>query len=146
LVIGAIAAVVIGVAAYVLPQPRAGSVEYHKKKYLEEQKRVAHPWVEQFAVPAFAREFYYERHDKRRKFHQRALINDGYLAETMVKGAGLLPPGESTALSVAVSNDPVTLAFVSIEVHSTNATVIAPRTVIDQVAEVVRDAHPMLSR
>src|SRR5688572_21947965 len=120
IVIAAIAVVVIGIGAgYFAGQPRKGSLEYHKKKYLEEQKRLSHPWVERFAVPSIVRKFYFERCDKRRKFHQRALINEGYLAERTVRNGGLFPPEMFTPLSVAVSNDAVTLAFVYIDVDRT---------------------------
>lgn len=40
LVIGAIAAVVIGVAAYVLSQPRKGTVEWHRRGYLRAVEQV----------------------------------------------------------------------------------------------------------
>src|SRR5687767_13758202 len=40
LIIGAIAAVVIGVAAYVLSEPKEGTVEWHKAGYLKERKKI----------------------------------------------------------------------------------------------------------
>jgi hypothetical protein len=43
LVIGAIAAVLIGVAAYILSQPKKGTVEWHKSAYLKELEGFGQP-------------------------------------------------------------------------------------------------------
>jgi hypothetical protein len=79
LVIGAIAAVVIGVAAYTLLPPKRGSVEYHKKKYLEAHDMgVVGKWIN--GGPAGLQDLYWLPKYKRIDFHRNALLEGGYFA------------------------------------------------------------------
>jgi hypothetical protein len=83
LLIGAIAVVVmavIGLTAYFLPQPKEGTVEYHKRKYAETGLPA---WVLNKGVPGFVREFYDRRYLRDSVFHRTALVNLGYLKESV---------------------------------------------------------------
>ena len=73
LVIGAFAAVVIGVAALVLSQPRKGTVEYHKEEYL----RAHEPGFVGERImrgPSPIRNAYWAWQDKREDFHRQQLF------------------------------------------------------------------------
>ena len=80
LVIGAIAVVVIGVAAWVFWEPGKGTLEWHKREYLEELARArSRSWVERIPVPGIVRQWYWDRRSERRKFHQEELIRLDFL-------------------------------------------------------------------
>jgi hypothetical protein len=90
LVIGAIAVVVIGVAAYTLSQPKEGTVEWHKDRYLKarqdlERRTIRDCW-ERFYVRIRKPHTYQWRvisGDELRR-HQMALIKLGYLERKRV--------------------------------------------------------------
>ena len=78
---GVLVAVAIGVAAYVLSQPRRATVEYHKKEYLEahEMGPVAE-WITLHA-PMAVHDLLWTPRKKRIDFHRNALLELGYLAQ-----------------------------------------------------------------
>jgi hypothetical protein len=85
IVIGAVAAVVIGAAGYGLWEPGHGGVEYHKAEYLKVRSgpgRVGQ-WISEYGPEALV-----ERLDRvaarRRAEHRDALVKLGYLARTMI--------------------------------------------------------------
>lgn len=72
--------VVIGVAAYVLSQPKEGTVEYHKAGYREALNAMkSGGWLRGRFVPEFVRDWSWHRNDRLSSFHQQALIDAGYL-------------------------------------------------------------------
>jgi hypothetical protein len=79
LVIAAVVMAVITVAAYVVSQPRKGTVEYHQKAYFE-----GHGPIRQWLVahgPERISEAIVMRGRRRLQHHRQALIRLGYLAE-----------------------------------------------------------------
>jgi hypothetical protein len=90
LVIGAIGAVVIGVAAYVLSQPRKGTVEYHRAQYSvlirEAEDKTLHARSVRLMNGVFGTKFR-SRSDRfelarRMEVEQENLLRLGYLVET----------------------------------------------------------------
>jgi hypothetical protein len=97
-VIAAVAGVVLGVAAYILSQPREGTVAWHKKEYLRAQEELAGRTLSKktkrliqsvrikigfkpkptMAVPARPK-------DGELRKHQRALIELGFLEEKTIR-------------------------------------------------------------
>lgn len=90
LVIGAIAAVMIGVAGWVVYEPGKGTIEWHKKKYLRARKQ---PKIEEWInfhmagmVPGTRQlaDALSSWRDSKAKRHQRALVELGYLSERRI--------------------------------------------------------------
>jgi hypothetical protein len=136
LVIGAIAVLVISIAAYVLSQPRKGTVEYHKRKYLEAG---VPQWALVKGVPGFVRHFYERRFSHAFEFHRRALIDGGYLRESVFvvsnASAGNVMRTVQTQLPEYIREFTSMTWFAS----DPNAiTVIAPRERIDEIGEAIR--------
>jgi hypothetical protein len=78
---GVVVTVVIGVAAYMLSQPRRGTVEYHKKKYLEAHETgPVGEWIILHA-PVAVHDLYWKPREKRTDFHRNALLEAGYFAQ-----------------------------------------------------------------
>ena len=79
LVIAAIAVVVSGIAAYVLSQPRKGTLEYHQKGFL----RANNSWLlaKWLAKPGMSRlnRAYWQYKAERAEFHRQGLIELGFL-------------------------------------------------------------------
>jgi hypothetical protein len=91
IIIGAIAGVVLGVLAYLLSQPKKGSVEYHKARYLRASYRESgSDWRSRLArwlavrtqIPAFLPD--QEERAQEVAFHRNALVRLGYLSERMI--------------------------------------------------------------
>jgi hypothetical protein len=85
LLIGAIVLVVIGVA-YVLSQPKEGTLEWHKKEYLHYSKGPRLERVVNFLRRGIGMQPSYrgvpEAEMERERHHRRALIDLGYLVES----------------------------------------------------------------
>src|SRR5688572_25771289 len=84
LVIGAIAVVVIGVAAYFIWEPGKERIEFHKERYLRCAMSMSHTnreTVIERNAPASLRLAMWRFTERRRKHHRGALIRLGYLAE-----------------------------------------------------------------
>ena len=72
---------VIGVWLYLFLVPRGGSVDYHKRKYVE-----AHQWgvVGEWIItrgPTALRDLYWRQKTRRIDFHRNALLDARYLVE-----------------------------------------------------------------
>jgi hypothetical protein len=86
LIIAAIAVVVIGIGAYVLSQPRKGTVEWHKKQYLNAMKwswshRLMVTWDRIRGKGRSPHRILDARALERRDEHRAALLRFGYLQE-----------------------------------------------------------------
>jgi hypothetical protein len=84
--IAAIAAGVIGVAAYVLSQPKEGTVEWHKREYLDAMRwrwsdRLEVMWDRVTDKSNRRYRVFHPEDLKRRNAHQAALVRLGYLQE-----------------------------------------------------------------
>src|SRR5688572_4876131 len=79
-VIAGVALVVVCTVGYVLDRPRMGTVEYHKKKYLEIVSGSFDNWVRirRYAPESIAN-MYRRRQAKKLRFHQDALMKLAYL-------------------------------------------------------------------
>jgi hypothetical protein len=82
IVIGAIAAVVIGTGFYVFLVPREGSVEYHREEYAAWERGKMNWLIDR--VPWFAQRVYLEQREKHLRFHGEALRRAGYGNEVPV--------------------------------------------------------------
>jgi hypothetical protein len=92
LVIGAIVLLVIGVAAYMLSQPRKGTVEYHKVEFLRATKLgPMTSYLEEMGVINDPKR-------SRREFHRQQLLKAGYL----------------TTATFVISNRPLHDAFLEV--------------------------------
>jgi hypothetical protein len=78
LVIGAIAVAVIGVTAYILSQPKEGTLEWHKREYENHMQRIT---GKRTLFDRIRSEFGLPPRPDRHKEHRRALIDLGYLEE-----------------------------------------------------------------
>jgi hypothetical protein len=95
LVIGVIAAVVVGVAAYVLWEPGKERVEFHKERYLRCAMSLSPYNQETFIernAPASLQVAIWRFMERRRKHHRDALIRRGYLAQLTLVPSNA-PPG-----------------------------------------------------
>jgi hypothetical protein len=79
LVVGAIATVVIGIAAYLFWQPREGSIDWHKREFVNGTKTtLLDRLVHRNGVPAMFQRWCDTRKMSALVFHERALIQAGY--------------------------------------------------------------------
>jgi hypothetical protein len=82
LIIGAIAAVMIGVVGYVFWQPGRGTVEWHKKKYLGAHRSgKIENWISFHFSPKVHHVLFFWKGTAAE--HQRALLKLGYLKESV---------------------------------------------------------------
>ena len=84
-VAGLLALVASGVSWYLLSQPRKGTLEYHKRKYVEAHLETARrdpigDWIRLHA-PMAVDDLYWRPKLKRLDFHRNALLEAGYLVE-----------------------------------------------------------------
>jgi hypothetical protein len=138
--IGAIATVLIGVAAYFLSEPRKGTVEYHRRKYAE----VGAPrWVAKEAVPGFVRNFYRRRYNLQREFHRTALIDSGYLKQRffVVSNSSPLSVWRTAAHDLLVEMPKEVWSFSWIQQTNTNTLmVVAPRDWCEKIGDAIHKA------
>ena len=84
-VIGAIAALVIGVVtAYLVSEPKKGTVEYHEKQYRKIYNEGRAGPIGQLILrfgPDRLKVAYLQNRNKRLEFHRDALLQGGYLAK-----------------------------------------------------------------
>jgi hypothetical protein len=78
LIIGVIAVSVIGVAAYILSQPKEGTLEWHKREYENHMRRLD---GKRTLLDRIRSAFGLSRRPDRHLEHRRALIDLGYLEE-----------------------------------------------------------------
>jgi len=142
LVIGAIATVVIGVAAYVFSQPRKGTVEYHKQKYVEAVTLGAFGvWLKEHPVPDFVRNEYAGWKYRRMQFHQQSLVDARYLTQTVfvVSNRVAVIAGARLNLSSALSE--ADYRFTSLWDATTNTVaVLGPTHCMQIIAQTIRDS------
>lgn len=81
LFIGAIAAVVIGVAAYVLSQQKEGTAEYHEKQYRKIRQVSAVDRLVFTRGPQWLRQAWINRRQRRLFYHHDALLRLGYFEQ-----------------------------------------------------------------
>jgi hypothetical protein len=101
LVIGALAAIVIGFAAYVLSQPKEGTVEWHKRRYEKEMHRIDGKGT---LFDRIRSEFGLPSRPSRHMEHRQALIDLGYLEERQIILTNN-PEGFSAALIQWATNE-----------------------------------------
>ena len=138
LVIGAVAAAVICVGVYVLSQPRKGSVEYHKRKYLQAG---VPDWTRKNGIPAGVRRFYLRRFGRELEFHRGALIDAGYLKERVLLVSNCSPFKVVQAAEIELSENIAEFTSIAWDTPDTNAiSVIAPAEWIEKIAHAIRKA------
>ena len=140
LLIGAIALVGIGVGTYLFSQPRNGTVEYHKRKYL--QTGVPR-WALAKGVPSIVRGFYERRFSREVEFHRSALIDAGYLAESVfvISNCSVekaVPAFHQSDLPKEAREFLCTIWWTPAPIM---ITVIAPRESMKEIAEAIRKSH-----
>jgi hypothetical protein len=140
LVIGAIATVVICVAVYLgaqlFTQPRKGTVDYHKRKYLQAG---VPQWALVDGVPAFVRDFFERRFTHEFEFHTRALIDGGYLRESVFVVSNASPGNVMRTVQMRLPKHIREFTSMTCFASNPNAiTVIAPRERIDEIGEAIR--------
>jgi hypothetical protein len=137
LVIGAIAVVVmavIGLAAYILPQPKEGTVEYHKRKYAETGVPT---WVLHKGVPGFVRDFYARRSYRDSVFHRTALVNLGYLKESVFVFSNV---SISNVVRIEWPSEMDGFTSISYGMPSNGITVVARPELTDKIGNAIRKA------
>jgi hypothetical protein len=143
LVIGAIAAVVIGVAAYVLSAWHPDTIEYHAKSYLKVRELSDRErWVVEKA-PAWAGRLMIKRKAARLERHRNALIRQHFLQEinVAVSNASARDVIDNLLASGFVSSEYVEGKFLNWEAANTNVirVVTVPRDV-EIWTELIRKA------
>jgi len=110
LVIGAIAVLVMGVATYMLSQPKKGTVEWHEKEYLRCSKGPRLERVVNFVKRRIGMEPSYrgmpEAQMERERHHRRALIDLGYLVESEFVLSNQTVDGVLSSAHQAMRRDP----------------------------------------
>ena len=145
LLIGAIAAVVIGVAAYFLSQPRKGTVEYHKRKYAEAWEAEVPAWVLKKGVPGVVKEFYQRRRTHQLDFHRNALIDSGYLKQSVfvISNSAALSVWRTAAhdLLVVVPKEVWNFSWIQQTNMNTNTLMVCvPRDWFEKIGDAIRKA------
>jgi hypothetical protein len=139
LLIGAIAVVVIGVAAYFLSQPRKGSVEYHKREYLRINKRGSSvPWVDRRSVPHIVGSFYGWRLSRQSDFHYSALIEAGYLRKSVFMISN--SPALDVLQAARIEWPPHVIEIIRISWDTNRITITAPSDWIEKLGPAIREA------
>jgi hypothetical protein len=137
-VIGAMAAVVIGVAAHVFSQPKEGMFEYHKKEYLNAG---VPEWALVRGVPGFVRHFYERHFTHELEFHRRALIDGGYLRESVFVVSNASAGNVMRAVQMELPGYIGEFTSMACFASDPNAiTVTAPREWMDEIGEAIRKA------
>jgi hypothetical protein len=138
LVIGAIAVVVIGVAAYLLSQPKVGNLEYHKREYLKANKVLLSPGsVSIRFAPGFVEDFFLDRHARSFTFHQEALIDAGFLTKVWFVVSNAHP----VAIIRAMEENGLDSTFATLWVAYNRAVAgVVPVEAIERVSQAIREA------
>jgi hypothetical protein len=131
---GTIAAVVIGLATYFLPQPKEGTVEYHKRKYAETGVPA---WVLKKGVPGFVRDFYERRSWRDSVFHRTALVNLGYLKESVFVFSNV---SISNVVRIEWPIEMDGFTSISYGMPSNGITVVARPELTDKIGDAIRKA------
>src|SRR5687768_6604126 len=122
LVIGAIAAMVIGVAAYLLSQPKGRTVQWHVNALKKDQRSIEQRNRLITRAPSFIRNLMLRRQAVRMKRHRDALVRMGFLQRADVIVSSVSPDDVmNKALGDAVINSRVDWVFFGWDSGPTNA-------------------------
>jgi hypothetical protein len=140
-VVVALALAIIGIVAYLLSQPKEGTVEYHKRKCAEAG---VPEWVLKKGVPRTPRRFYERRFTREFDFHTTALINAGYLKESVlvISNSSPMSVWHTAATSDLLGAMPKDVWDCSV-IQQTNANtlrVVVPGEWIEKVTEAIHKA------
>jgi hypothetical protein len=140
LVIGAIAAVLIGVAAYGLSQPRKGTVEYHLRE-LRQIDGVIDAWIRRYGSRAMD-DMNRRRQITEWQFHSDALIKLGFLERRLFAVTNNPPDEIATSLWSACARHPdVSWEFGGPEYDETGkVAVLAPPAEMSRWEKLIREA------
>ena len=142
--IGVIAIVAFSGIVFVIVRPKKGSVEYHKKAFLE--AHYTEPWVHNILAraPKELRSAYFRRKEDEIDFHRRSLVELGFLAEQVFVISNQ-PTGQVADLlrfEVAVQGGSLysgQINFAVVREETTNSIrVIGLRNRMDELVELVR--------
>lgn len=146
IIIGLLAIVVIGVVAFVVSQPKKGSVEWHKKEYLAAWKELhGETWGEQIKEIAYditGHRFRPRkltsaergRLDKQAESNRVALVRLGYLGKRKFILTNCTPQAVFKSASASEMRGP----FVTVWYAENELGVAAPSDVIIKWEEIVR--------
>jgi len=137
--------VLIGVAAYFLSEPRKGTVEYHKRKYTEVREAVEPAWVLKKGVPGVVREFYQRRRTHQLDFHRTALIDSGYLKQSLFVVSNSSPSSvwrtAALDLLVVVPKEVWEFSWIQQTNMNTNTLMVCvPRDWFEKIGDAIRKA------
>jgi hypothetical protein len=145
--IGAIAALVIGVAVYFLSQPKKGTVEWHKKEYLKAADRLAvNTWKHKLKRVAFRvtgrllRDSWdadaYRSDVKAFEQHQASLVRLGYLQEGRVS---LTNAFSENAIPARYFGDEARRGFIAVSREGPQVVhIIAPPSDLPKIEAAIR--------
>ena len=135
----ALALVAIGVGAYLFSQPRQGSVEYHKKEFVKSYNRLGRKGIASlWFLPDRVRGFYSDWQSRRWEFHERALMNAGYLSSASFKVSNALAYNVARAARADLSMNGLDAPLVMLGVSSNDTVVcIAPVDAMERVRQAV---------
>ena len=140
--VGLVALVAIGAGAYLLSQPRHGTVEYHKKQFVKllYYGRLDN-WVEKNG-PARFQKFWMDRRYKRLFFHRDALVKLGYVKTRTFIISNSTPTQVARAImspSYATTN--ISRDFAGIQnVGPDSVTILGPRDEMHAWEKLIREA------
>ena len=128
--------------AAVLSGPKRGSVEYHKKGYLDlDCIAVPGKWLRY--APVFVKDRYFWKNAKRKTFHLVALVESGYLVRREIVITNGLPRYVELMVSRPwnhVRSNASDLVWIGRPIGSNAVVITAPAAMINEVEEWVRKA------
>ena len=154
LVMGAVAAVVIGVTVYFLSQPKKGTVEWHKKEYLKAADRLAvNTWKHKLKRVAFRvtgrllRDSWdadaYRSDVKAFEQHQASLVRLGYLQEARVS----LTAFSENAIPARYFGDEARRRFIAVSRGGPHVVhIIAPPSDLPKIEAAIRHVDGPIRR
>jgi hypothetical protein len=138
IVAGVILVVVIGVGAYVLSQPKEGTVEWHKEQWVKANTKTPVTQLMKLGiVPRTIRQAYFRGAEERAALHWQALVDAAYLTQRVVAVSNHpVLPRLWKDINDTFTND--TPTFTIIRRTNFNLTVTAPAEAIDRIEEIIR--------
>jgi hypothetical protein len=137
--IAVLAAIGIAAAVYVGSQPKKGTVEWHKQRYLQAG---APSWALMKGVPGMVRDFYELRYLRESDLHQRALLDAGYLGDKTFVLSNASAPNVMQKIQLELTLPQTINEFTSMawSANDSNAIrVIAPREWIEKIGQAIRE-------
>jgi len=146
--IAVMAVLTIAGALYFGTQPKKGTVEWHKKEYLRARKELetgVPAWVLKKGVPGIMRKFYERRFTRQLDFHRTALIDSGYLKQSVfvVSNSSPLSVWRTAAhdLLVVVPKEVWNFSWIQQTNMNTNTLmVVVPRDWFEKIGDAIRKA------